>query len=92
MILEILLQSYSFSVFQKQPLVQFLTSLSLLLRLIFFISNGNRLETMCLLPERRVEVDEVMILWQVTKFPMKVVPPIVPKQGEDAAQKKKTIN
>ena len=30
---------------------------------------------------RRVEVDEVMILWHVTKFLMKVVPPIVPKQG-----------
>ena len=41
MILEILLQSYSFSVFQQHPLVQFLTSLSLLLRLNFFISNGN---------------------------------------------------
>ena len=40
-ILKVPLQSYTFSVCQPQPLVQFLTSLSLLLRLNFFISNGN---------------------------------------------------
>lgn len=52
------------------------------------------METMCLLPEEEGgdgRGDEALILWHVTKFLMKVVPPIVPKQGKEAAQKKKRI-